>query len=42
MYQTEVAYLSQVESTSTKEACKDEIWVKAMNEELDQIEKKQT
>ena len=34
--------MSQVEPTSTKEACKDESWVKAMNEELDQIEKNQT
>ena len=42
MYQTEIAYLSQVEPTSIKEACKDESWVKAMNEELDQIEKNQT
>ena len=42
MYQTEVAYLSQVEPTSTKESYKDESWVKAMNEELDQIEKNQT
>ena len=42
MYQTKVAYLSQIEPTSTKEACKDESWVKAMNEELDQIENNQT
>ena len=42
MYQTEVAYLSQVEPTSIKEACKDASWVKAMNEELDQIERNQT
>ena len=42
MYQTEIAYLSQVEPTSIKESCKDESWVKAMNEELDQIEKNQT
>jgi len=42
MYQTKVAYLSQVEHKSTKESCKDESWVKAMNEELDQIEKNQT
>ena len=42
MYQTEIAYLSQVEPTSIKEAYKDESWIKAMNEELDQIEKNQT
>ena len=42
MYQIEIAYLSQVEPTSIKEACKDESWVKAMNEELDQIENNQT
>ena len=35
MYQIEVAYLSQVEPTSTKESYKAESWVKAMNEELD-------
>ena len=34
--------MSQVEPKSTKEACKDENCVKAMNEELDQIEKNQT
>ena len=42
MYQTEIAYLSHVEPTSIKEACKDESWVKAMNDELDHIEKNQT
>ena len=42
MYQTEIAYLSHVEPTKIKESCKDESWVKAMNEELDQIEKNKT
>ena len=42
MYQIETYYLSQVEPTSIKEACKDENWVKAMNEELYQIEKNKT
>ena len=42
LYQIEVAYLSQIEPTSIKEACKDESWVKAMNEESNQIEKKKT
>lgn len=42
MYQTKIAYLSHIEPTSIKEAYKDESWVKAMNEELDQIEKNQT
>ena len=42
MYQTEAAYLLQVEPTSTKESYKDESWVKEMNEKLDQIEKNQT
>ena len=42
MYQKKIAYLSQVEPTSIKEACKDENQVKAMNEELDQIEKNKT
>jgi hypothetical protein len=31
-----------IEPSSIKDAGKDENWVKAMNEELDQIEKKQT
>ena len=35
MYQTKIAYFSHIEPTSVKEACKDESWVKAMNEELD-------
>ena len=34
--------LSQVEPKNVAEAVKDESWVKAMNEELDQIEKNQT
>ena len=34
--------LSQVEPKNVAEAAKDESWVKAMNEELDQIEKNQT
>ena len=42
LYQTKISYLLQVEPTSIKEACKDESWVKAMNEELDQIEKNKT
>jgi hypothetical protein len=42
LYQTELALLSHIEPSSIKEACKDENWVKAMNEELDQIERNQT
>ena len=42
MYQTKTAYLSHIEPTSVKESCKDENWVKDMNEELDQIEKNET
>ena len=38
----EIALLSHIEPTSIKEVCKDENWVNAMNEELDQIEKNQT
>ena len=34
--------MSCIEPNSIKEACKDESWVKVMNEELDQIEKNQT
>jgi vacuolar-type H+-ATPase catalytic subunit A/Vma1 len=41
-YQTEIALLSHIEPNSIKYACKDEKWVKDMNEELDQIEKNQT
>ena len=42
LYQTEIALLSHIEPNSIKEACKNENWVNAMNEELDQIEKNQT
>ena len=42
MYKREIALLSCIEPRSIKEACKDESWVKAMNEELDQIEKNKT
>jgi hypothetical protein len=42
LYQTELALLSHIEPSSIKEACKDEKWVKSMNEELDQIEINQT
>ena len=34
--------MSYIEPRSIQEACKDENWVNAMNEELDQIEKNQT
>jgi hypothetical protein len=34
--------LSLIEPSSMKEACKDENWVKSINEELDQIERNQT
>ena len=34
--------LSSIEPRNVIEASKDESWVKAMNEELDQIEKNQT
>jgi hypothetical protein len=40
--QTKIALLSHVELSSIKEACKYGNWIKAMNEELVQIEKKQT
>ena len=39
LYQTKIEILSHIEPISIKEACKDENWVNAMNEELDQIEK---
>ena len=42
LYQTEIALLSHIDPISIKEACKDESWVKYMNEELDQIEKNRT
>lgn len=38
----EVYLISQIELTSVDEACKDECWIKAMEEELDQIEKNNT
>ena len=38
----EQALLSVVEPKNLIEASKDENWIKAMNEELDQIEKNQT
>ena len=34
--------MSDIEPNSIKEVCKDENWVNAMNEELDQIENNQT
>ena len=34
--------MSHIKPNSIKEACKDESWLNAMNEELDQIEKNQT
>eukprot|EP00253_Pinus_taeda_P005781 PITA_05781 len=37
-----LALLSSVEPRNVSEACKDECWVKAMNEELEQIEKNNT
>jgi hypothetical protein len=42
LYQTKLALLSHIEPSSIKEACNEEKWIKAMNEELDQIERKQT
>ena len=42
LYQTKIALLSHFETRSIKEESKDENWIKAMNEELDQIEKNQT
>jgi hypothetical protein len=42
MYQKKIALLSHIEPRSIKDACKYENWVKAMNEELYQIEKTQT
>ena len=42
MYRTEIALLSCIDPRSIKEACKYVNWVKAMNEELNQIEKNQT
>ena len=37
-----LALLSSIELQNVNEACKDECWVKAMDEELDQIEKNDT
>ena len=37
-----LALLSSTEPQSVKEACKDECWIKAMDEELEQIEKNNT
>jgi hypothetical protein len=42
LYKIEIALLSHVEPSSIKEASKYENSIKAMNEELDQIEKNQT
>ena len=42
LYQIEITLLSCIEPRSIKEACNDESWVKAMNEELDQIENNKT
>ena len=36
------ALLSSTEPQNVNEACRDECWVKAMNEELEQIEKNNT
>jgi transposase InsO family protein len=41
-YESEQAMLSLIEPKTFAEASKDEDWIKAMNEELDQIEKNQT
>jgi hypothetical protein len=40
LYQTEITLMSHVEPSSIKEACKYVKWIKAMDEELDQIGKK--
>ena len=37
-----LALLSSIEPQNVNEACKDECWVKAMDEELEQIEKNDT
>jgi len=37
-----LALLSSIEPQNVNEACKDECWVKAMGEELEQIEKNDT
>ena len=40
--QSQIAFLSMMEPKNFEEASDDEYWVKAMNEELDQIEKNNT
>jgi hypothetical protein len=40
--QSHVAFLSMIEPTNFEEASKEEEWIRAMNEELDQIEKNNT
>jgi hypothetical protein len=40
--QSHVAFLSMIEPTNFEEARKEEDWIRAMNEELDQIEKNKT
>ena len=40
--QSHIAFVSMLEPESFNEASKDDHWVKAMNDELDQIEKKNT
>jgi hypothetical protein len=40
--QSHVAFLSMIEPTNFEEASKEEDWIRAMNEELDQIEKNKT
>jgi hypothetical protein len=40
--QQHLALLSTIEPSSFEEANKDEFWIKAMDEELDQIEKNDT
>jgi hypothetical protein len=42
MYKSEQALLSLIEPKTFSNASKYEEWIKAMNEELDQIEKNQT
>ena len=38
--QSQIAFLSMMEPKNFEEASEDKDWVKAMNEELDQIQKK--
>ena len=40
--QSQTAFLSTMEPKNFEEASEDEDWIKAMNEELDQIEKNNT